>query len=454
MKKLILVICFGVSAFAAQAQIITTIAGASIFTGPGSGTFSGDSGLATAADMDSPCSIAIDSNGNVFIADENNLRIRKINTSGIINTKAGISPVHGFGGDDSIATGARFCDLGYIKLGPDGNLYIPDVCNNRIRKIDGAGIITTYLGDGSLCSCGDGGLVAVAQTERPVGITFDYGGNMIFSEAYNHVRKIDVSGYVSLVAGASAIDGDSGDGGPATDAHLNLPQDIATDYLGNIYISDSRNSIIRKVDPYGIITKFAGTDTVFDYFGDGGAATNAKLYFPTGIITDGEGNVFFSDCGNNVIRRIDHATNIITTVVGNGTQGFSGDSGLATNAQLYHPAGITFDRYGNLYIADWLNNRIRKVTNVGVPLRVRGTVERGAEGVLVYPNPAGKEINISAGIGADVTITNLLGQTLIKTTMHKSIEPIDIGGLANGVYMVCVTDTATGVKTVLRVIKE
>ena len=422
------------------AQIITTVAGDSHFVGPGSGYFCCDGYPATAAGLNRPVSVAIDSIDDIYIADEGNGRIRMINTSGIIYTIAG-SAVGGYRGDDSAASLAEFCDFGYIFIN-NNNLYIPDVCNNRVRKIDlSIQIITTWAGNGLPYCFGDTGLANAAMLNYPFSVDADYVGNMYVSDGCNYVYKVGSDAHISRVAGSDSFAGCSGDFGPATAAQLNGPVDIVHDKFENFYISDLSNNVIRKVDIGGNISKFAGIDTTWGYSGDNGPATNALLDYPEGITCDGEGNVFFSDQGNNVIRRIDHYSNVITTVVGDGygagTGGgaFSGDNGPATNARLNGPAGLTFDKYGNLYIADWLNNRIRKVTNVGVPLH-QPVLVNPEIAFTIYPNPAKNTLMVSGAQGCTCQIINLLGQVQKTVSCSADKESINISDLPPGQYIV------------------
>jgi len=433
--RLIIILFVCVPAIQSGAQIITTIAGSGTLFGGGYGAFSGDGGLATDAQFFSPISVVVDNSGNIYIADEFNYRIRKINTHDTITTIAGTG-IYGYGGDDSIATLAKFCDLSYIKIASDGNLYVPDVCNNRIRKINLAtDIISTYAGDGTTF-CNDNDMATSASINYPFGVTFDNFNNFYLSDACDFVDKINLAGIMSRVAGSDSVDGYGGDGGQATNARFNHPVDIAFDNENNLYIVDAGNAEIRKVNTSGIITNYAGTPGVFGYFGDNGLATLAQLNYPEGIAIDGANNVFFSDCSNMVVRRIDNSTNIITTIAGNGIGGFSGDGGMATNAKLLSPAGLSFDTMGNLYIADWNNNRIRKVTNAGVPLK-QSEVGRAESGVKIYPNPAKNFINISSSqIINRISISNIFGQCVYELYLNDDKAVVDVGDLPKGVYFV------------------
>ncbi len=426
-----------------SAQIITTVAGITPYGFAGS--FGGDNGPATAAYLNQPVAVAFDSLGNLYIADEDNLRIRMVDTAGVIHTIAG-NGIGGFRGDDSDASYAEFCDMAYIRL-VNNCLYIPDICNNRIRKIDlSTNVITTCVGDGTPMCFDDTGAVSAVHVFDPFCVDVDYLGNLYYSNVCNVVHKITPDNQVYRVAGTDSVTGFGGNGGPATAAILNHPNDVAHDQYGNMYITDVHNNIIRKVDEFGIITTFAGTG-VYNYNGDYGPATAAALNWPQGITCDGAGNVFFTDCDNNVVRRIDRNTNIITTVVGCGagwdvdTGGFSGDGGPATAAKMYHPGGLAFDKDGNLYIADWLNNRVRKVTNVGVPLKARSVGKQSDDIISVYPNPARNEVNIKTEAAGLVQILDLTGRCMTQTIVHQTPATQNIAELPPGIYVVMFTDT-------------
>jgi len=246
-----------------------------------------------------------------------------------------------------------------------------------------AQIITTIAGDGINSYSGDGGPATSADIWYPWGLATDHAGNTWFAgsyyltTAYNNIRIINASGIVSSFAG-SAAPGFSGDGGPATAALLNYPMGLAHDNSGNLFILDWYNYRVRKVNAAGIITTIAGNG-INDYTGDGGPATNAALYAPYAITCDGSGNVFFGQFHNYVIRKID-ASGIITTIAGNGSAGFSGDGGPATLAKMGEIYGLATDNSGNLYIADYDNNRIRKVNSSGIISTIAGTGIPGFSG--------------------------------------------------------------------------
>jgi len=331
---------------------ITTIAG------DGTAGFSGDSGPATSAQLNAPVGVAVDAAGNLFIADKENHRIRKVDTAGVITTIAGDGTA-GFSGDGSAATSAQLNRPYGVAVDAAGNLFIAELNNNRIRKVDTAGIITTVAGDGTAAYGGDNGAATAAQLFVPLGVAVDAAGNLfIAGTGSQRIRKVDTAGIITTVAGDGTA-GFSGDGSAATSAQLNAPVGVAVDAAGNLFIVDKDNQRIRKVDTAGVITTIAGDGTQGSS-GDGGLATAAQLNDPNGVAVDAAGNLFIADYRNERIRKVDTA-GIITTIAGDGTSGFSGDDGAATAAQLNRPIGVGVDVAGNLFIADKDNSRIRKV---------------------------------------------------------------------------------------------
>ena len=220
-------------------------------------------------------------------------------------------------------------------------------------------IITTFAGTGEFRTSGDGGPATSAEIKRPVNLVVDSSGNLFIADQTNHrIRKVDTSGNISTVAGTTA--GFCGDGGPATSAKLSNPKGVEVDSSGNLFIADTGNQRIRKVDTSGNISTVAGGG---GSLGDGGPATSARLNFPSFVVVDPAGNLFIGDTSNHRVRKVDTSGNI-STVAGNGTQGFSGDSGPATSVQLNFPTGVAVDSSGNLFFADLDNQRIRKVESV------------------------------------------------------------------------------------------
>jgi sugar lactone lactonase YvrE len=336
------ILLLGFLPYASAEYFIDTVAGNS------ESGYDGDGKSAIYAKMLRPYGVVLDSQNNVYIADTNNLRIRKIDTNGIITTIAS--------NDNKDATQLR---------GPYGitvdstfNVYFSDFLAHRVNKIDSNGIITTIAGDGTGGYSGDNGLALGAQLNEPRGITVDNEGNLYIADAGNHrIRKIDTDGIITTVAGdgtiiqtGSSIGGPifsgayGGDEGLATAAQLDSPSDIAIDKQGHLYITDTDNNRIRKVDTDGIITTVASDE----------------LNQPIGIAIDSEGNVYIADSKNHLIRKID-TDGVMTTIAGSGAQGYSGDEKAGTAAKLYSPKGIALDSTGKLYIADSENHRIRQL---------------------------------------------------------------------------------------------
>jgi sugar lactone lactonase YvrE len=350
---------------------ITTVAG------NGTGGYNGDNIAATSAELYYPTGVAVDSAGNLFIADSSNYVVRRVDAStGFITTVAG-NGHSGFSGDNGPATNASLALPSGVAVDGAGNLFIADMWNSRIRRVDATTrIITTFAGGGT-DGLGDGGLATSASLALPSGVALDGSGNLFIADWLSErIRRVDaVAGTISTVAGNGTA-GFSGDGGPATSASLNQAYGVAVDGSGNLFIGDTDNNRIRRVDAAtGTISTAAGSGSD----GDGGPATSALLVAPSGIVADAAGNLFIADTSNSRIRRVDATTGAISTVAGNGAQAFSGDGGPATSASLGDPSGVAVDGSGNLFIADTNNNRIRKVA-AGVITTVAGNGAQGSSG--------------------------------------------------------------------------
>jgi DNA-binding beta-propeller fold protein YncE len=335
---------------------------------------------ATYARLDNPAGIAFDADGNLYISECGlTHNILKVDRASQLTVFAGTGD-YGFSGDGSSALGAQFnCPTG-LQFDRDGNLYVSDRDNARIRRIDRKGIISTVAGGGT---GGDGGPATSALLGCACDLALDGDGQAYIADAANNrVRRVDRQGIITSVAGSGDAPGFSGDGGPATEALLATANPIgfwlmgvAVDAEGNLYIADTYNYRIRKVDKQGIITTFAGNGQA-GTSGDGGPATAASLTYPISMAFDNQGNLYFSEwlgagIDNNRIREVDK-NGIITTVAGIGARGFSGDGGPATLAALFDPSAIAFDQSGNMYIADSSNNRVRKVDENGIITTVVG----------------------------------------------------------------------------------
>ena len=340
---------------------------------------------ATSVSLNIPQDIAFDAEGNWYISEwvgGGNSRIDKVDAFGLLTRYAGTGGV-GFSADGVAAPSADLACVSGLAFDPGGNLNFTDGCNHRVRRIDKHGIITTVAGSGPTCCdggspgfSGDGGPATSARLWGPTDITFDRDGNLYISDTGNNrIRKVDRQGIITTVAG-NGTRGFAGDGGPATAANLDLfgySASMGVDAAGNVYVAENQNGRVRKIDPQGIITTIAGNGgpTVS---GDGGLATAAALPGLTGLAVDAEGNLFVcswatSESFDARVRKIDRR-GIITTVVGTGALNFSGDGRPALSATLSGCQGIALDAHGNLFIADKV--RVRKVDIKGIITTVAG----------------------------------------------------------------------------------
>jgi cysteine-rich repeat protein len=444
----------------------TTIAGT------GTPGWTGDGGVATSAELNGPRGVAVDGLGDVYVADTQNQVIRLIDPNGIITTVAGNGTLT-FAGDVGPATSASLAQPSGVAVDGLGNLYIADATNNRVRRVDTRGVITTVAGDGNCCFSGDN-IPATSADLRVANIALDGLGQIYIADGAYRVRKVDLAGVITTVAGdgTPCTVSPCGDGGAATSAQLSLPYGVMPDGLGNLYIAASANARIRRVDPAGNITTVAGTSIGFS--GDGDLATNAQFSFPAGMSFDGAGNLYIADKGNGRIRRVDtrgyistfagaggvgatgdggsatsvvwyadalaadpagnlyvsdpgaHCTirridtrGVITTVAGTGSCGYGGDRGPATSA-LLRPAAVAV-ALGNIYVDDYGNNRIRRVDPAGVITTVAGT---GIGGFSGDGGPAtNAQISNATGVAADE-----LGNLYIADYSNGRIRFVDTAG--------------------------
>ena len=351
---------------------------AGVFAGTGVAGFSGDGGPATAAELDDPTGLAVASNGDVYIADAGNNRVRMVNPSGIITTIAGTG-VAGFSGDGGPATAAELDYPNALAISATGALLISDGGNRRVREVSASGIITTVAGNGTLGLSGDGGPAAEAGLSEPLGVAVGPGGVYVADAWNDAVRRILPSGVIETVA--TAADG------------LSFPVAVAVDAAGDIFVADWSNRVV-EITPSGTATTFAGTG-VAGFSGDGGPATAAELDHPSGLAVASNGDVYIADAGNNRVRMV-NPSGIITTVAGTGVAGFSGDGGPATAAELDYPNGLALGPDGGLFIADRNNQRIREILPDGTITTVAGNGEVGYTGENV---PALSEaLNYPAGV--------------------------------------------------------
>ncbi len=338
-----------------------------IATFAGNGQFAvGDGGSAANGGLSNPNQGAFDSAGNFYVADTGHNRIRRIDAgTGLVSTVAGTGEA-GYGGDGGPATSAVLDQPQSVAIDAQGNLYISDFGNHRVREVIAAtGTIQTVAGNGSWGEGPMGYPATQTVVDGAYAVAFDAAGNFYIDDAgQNCIFKVTVStGILTLFAGTQSLTGSfSGDGGPATEATFNQPFGMAFDGDGNLVVADTGNNRIRSVDATtGVITTIAGNGTA-GFSGDGGAAADAEFNTVLWIEFDGAGNMYLADAANHRVRAIAKATGMVSTIAGDGAAGFSGDGGLATAAELSYPSGLALDAAGALFVADNHNGRIRKVS--------------------------------------------------------------------------------------------
>ena len=415
--------------------VITTVAGT------GTAGFSGDGGPATAAQLSSPVGLAFGRPGTIYqgallIVDSGNHRVRMIK-DGVISTIAGNGGA-GFAGDGGQATSAEFGQARRVALDQAGNLFVTQRAGGRIRRVTAGGVTSTVAGAGFGFG-GDGGQAVNALMRNPEGVVTAGTGTFYVVDSSNHrIRRVGPNpGVISTFSGRRH---DAGDGGPATGAGLFRPFGLETDAQANLLIADTMNHRVRKLTfssgaalegsesekgaAVATISTIAGSGAT-GFSGDGGAGTAAKLAEPRDVAVSSVGNIFIADYLNHRIRRV--ATDgTISTFAGNGTQGFGGDGGAATGASLDSPSGVALDLQRNVYVADTGNHRIRKITPVGVISTFAGTGVAGFSGDGDVATKA--QLNMPTGIGVDGS-----GNVFIADTQNRRIRAITPGGIISTV---------------------
>lgn len=415
-----------------SAQIITTVVGAGSFGGS-----RGDGGPAIAATLLSPVGLTFDASGNLFISEALGNIVRKVNSDNIITTVAGS------GGAFNIVNAAPATTAGFdhpagIAVDASGNLYVGSTLQWMIFKVTPSGTIYFFSGDDTCGYTGDNGPCTNARIGQPQGLTIDGAGNIYFTDfVHNVIRKISAAGTISTYAGTS-IAGYTGDGGPATAADIDGVEGIAADKNGNIYFSDYDNGVIRKINASGIISTIAGTGTL-GFSGDGGPATMAQINPGNGgIAVDDSGNVYFADAGNFRIRKIG-TTGIISTIAGNGTITFGGDECMATATGMW-PTGLALDASGNLFYADLINNRVCKISNTSL-----GVTKADISNHLItdiYPNPCKGSFTISSNTDRplNISVIDIAGKELRKFIVQPHVKTNITLDLPEGIYVVAGND--------------
>lgn len=411
--------------------VITTVAGTGIVGDRG------DGGAATSAQLSAPSGITIDGLGNLYIADPQAGRVRRVDPTGVITTVAG-SGTQGFGGDGAAATSAQLAQPRGVAIDGLGNLYVADTQNHRVRRIDAVtGVITTLAGDGTpgVAGHGDGGLATGARLSSPEGIAVDGTGTLYVADTGHHaIRRIDgVTGTITTVAGTGAA-GVGGDDVPATTAPLHDPRRVALDPLGNLLIADSTNDRIRRVDRItGRVTTIAGV-TVPGFSGDGGPAVLAQLATPSDVAVDPLGTVYIADSVNGRARVVDATTGIITTIAGTGALGFGGTGGAATSTVVLLPFGVADDGAGGVFITDTYGHRIRRVSADGIVTEHVGTGNVGFSGDGGPASAA--RIAYPQGLARDA-----LGNLYLADTQNRRVRRVSAGGV---IETIAGTGTAGG----------
>jgi len=394
---ILLGILFGTGA-AAQSYNISTFAGNNTIG------FSGDGGPATQAQFDFMGGIAVAPNGDVYIADTANNRVRKV-SNGTVSTVVGTGTA-GYLGDKGAAASAELNAPTGLAFDSSGNLYIADSANDVIRQVTSSGTITTWAGNNVLGYSGDGGPATSAELDNPVAITFDSAGNAYICDAGNNVvREVNTSMVLFTLVG-----------GPATTDQLMQPNAVAVDASGNLYVADTGNRrIIRfQLSNYDF-TWFAGTELI-GFGGDGGQAIDATFDDPFGLTVDSAGNIYVVDTFNSRIRMISAASGIITTIAGTGFPGYIGDGGPALDADFYFPHTITFDPSGNIYVSDTFNQVIRKLTPVAPQITSNGIV-----------NAASYVAEISPGSLASIFGSNFApAETVASLPLQTSLAGVSV----------------------------
>ena len=395
--------------------IIWTLAGKRNDSG-----FSGDGGPATSAEINNPAAGVYDRAGNLYFHDLGNRRIRKINTSGTISTIAG-----GGVSDGLPATDASLNDPVSVAVASDGTIFVSDNGNHRIRRVNPDGVINTFAGTGSSGFSGDGGPATSARFNDPAGISLDGAGNLYIADRDNNrIRRVSPNGIISTVAGTGETFGDLGDGEPATAATIGSPVDVFATEDGTLYISDQGNRRIRKVAA-GTITTVVGNG-LLGFSGDGGPGTSAQIGAPGGLLVTADGTLYFTDTHNHRVRKLS-PSGTITTVAGDGNDLFGGDGGAATAAYLNTPSAVAVDASGNILVADAVNDRVRRIDSSGVITTYLGSEEpavasRNGDGESAAEARLTRPVDIFISSSGDLYIADS-GADRIRKVFAQAAEP-------------------------------
>jgi uncharacterized protein (TIGR03437 family) len=375
------------------------------FAGTGQNNYAGDGGPAIAAQIDTPGGVAMDSAGNLYIADSLNQRIRKMTPGGAITTVAG-NGTAGFSGDGKSALNAQLNGPSGVAVDPSGTIYIADTNNNRIRVVTPEGIIYTLAGNGNAGYFGDGGMAINGSLHAPQGVAVDSLGNFYIADTLDHrVRRVSQTDNIITTIAGNGNPGFGGDGGPGASAALNLPVAVTLDGAGNVFIADQGNGRIRMVSQSGAITTVAGN----------GNTPSSQLYNPSGVAVDSQGNIDIADTGHNQIRQAFPGG--IVTIAGAGGCCYAGDGGPASAALMNAPAGMVIDPSGIIYFADAGNNAIRQLTGTASITASIASVANAASN-LTGPVAPGEIVTISGvALGPPQLVTEQVSNGIVTTSL-------------------------------------
>jgi hypothetical protein len=430
------------------AGVVTTLAGLA-------GSSGSDDGTGSDARFDFPNGVAVDSAGNVYVADTSNNTIRKITAAGVVTTLAGLAGSNG--SDDGTGSDARFVLPFAVAVDSAGNVYVADTYNYTIRKITPVGVVTTLAGLVSSIGSADG-TGSDARFNSPSGPAVDGAGNVYVADTYNHtIRKITPAGVVTTLAGQALSSGSAdGTGG---DARFDFPLGLAVDGAGNVYVADTNNNTIRKITPAGVVTTLAGL--AGSTGGANGTGSAARFNDPSGVAVDGAGNVYVADTGNNTIRKIT-AARVVTTLAGlAGSTG--GANGTGSAARFNSPSGVAVDSAGNVYVVDTGNNTIRKITAAGVVTTLAGLAGSsgsadGTRSAARFDSPSGVAVDgagnvyvadslnntIRVGLPASPSIT-AVGQRFVYQITASATDLLSVNNLPPGLVFDSEKAAITGI---------
>ena len=389
------------------AGVVTTLAGTP-------GVFGFNDGTGAAAQFDYPQDVAVDGSGNVFVADTGNDTIRKITPGGVVTTFAGTPTV--VGSKDGTGTGALFNGPFSLVVDGSGNVFVADTGNFTIRKITPAGVVTTYAGAVGILGSSNGTGTA-ANFGSPSGVAVDGSGNVFVADSTNNeIRKVAAGGVVTTLAGVATKNGSGHADGTGQTAQFNNPYGVACDSAGNVYVADTNNNTIRKVTSGGAVTTLAGTAPVIGSTDASGSA--AEFFNPVGVAVDGSGNLFVADADNCTIRKVTSGGSV-STFAGIASPG--SNDGTGTSARFWYPQSVSIDGSGNLFVADVNNSTIRKIAPGGVVSTLAGSAKSAAS-----TDGTGSAARFSFPYGADVDSS---GNIIVADTQNDTIRKVTPGGV-------------------------